>query len=812
MRGHTGPRRTAVLTVLAAFLMPAFGVGVASAIELGETVMLKVPDLGEFPNPIEEHQFTCRAVTENAVWLVQDTCSVDGSGPGSLDSLVWGNIFDQAELDVMTSEFEGAGIDVWGTVTGAFGGTPVDTDGDPKVWVILATIRDAYVQDPKDPYIFVWVNPEDVDGSGLFNNHDCFYINLHNYTGSSGQLEVAKPNRLISIPNGLGELIRTILVPTEELWLIRGLGEIAQYETYGVTYTDPGYLGIQRNMEEFEKTPYLELPNYQASSWKYDYTASRGQEFLWLMYLRQRAGDDIIPDIVQNTDETMLGMDNIAYALNPASPDIQTDVVPIYKDWLVCNLYSELESTYGGGIYTYDFLLGDSLNFAHVGNSAAFQAKFDGGYPIGLWIAPEGAGLDGPIWASQYDYFYGDYTGNTTVAFNGMYSDGSGSGPAINGAWVGILVTVDSTSMDIASISEITLNSWFNGTFELANDASYLILTNNNEGGASDLRYVLAQGLASPAVNLTMYQGLVSEQYVTLFTALYNTTSFRTTGFDWVGPIFTATLGDSTSNQAMSLFYGDIWNLRFSAWDDGTYDLTSTGFDSSGVSQTVSRQLSVAHVVGGNALGLEVTGARFDVPGGAAAPGSMVILAESDLLGLAIASQATLEECGAMTGIVAGPVTISDVMGTLRFEAENGEAAIHRYDEQGWHRFESYYQDGYVCASVDEGGIYVLGDGPGISSPELPATLQFGGSFPNPFQSETMISFSLPSTGHVSLRVFDMSGRLVRTLADGDMTAANHAVSWDGRDHNGDLVGAGVYFCRLEAAGQISTQKMLRVE
>ncbi len=811
MRGNTGPRRTAVLAVLATFLMPAIGVGVASAIELGETVMLKVPDLGEFPNPIEEHQFTCRAVTDNAVWLVQDTCSVDGTGPGSLDSLVWGNIFDQAELDVMTGEFEGSGVDVWATVTGAFGGEPVDTDGDPRVWVILATIRDEYVQDPKDPYIFVYVNPEDVDESGLFNNHDCFYINLHNYTGSAGQLDVARPNRLISIPTGLGELIRTILVPEEELWLIRGLGEIAQYETYGITYTDPGNLGIRRNMDEFEKQPYLDLLNYQSTTWKYDYTAGRGQEFLWLMYLRQRVGDDIIADIVQDTTSTVTGMDVIAGAINPTAPDIQADIVPLYKDWLVCNLYSSLESGYGGGIYTYDFLVGDSLNFMHVGNPAAFEGKFSG-YPLGIWIAADDGGLTGPIWASQYDYFYEDYSANTTVYFNGMYSDGSGSGSAINGAWIGLRVTIDSTAMDIASVGEITLDSWFNGTFELVDDATYLIVTNNNEGGATDLRYVLAQGLIPPAVNLTMHQGLVSEQYVTLYTVLYNTTSFRTTGFDWVGPIFTATLGDSTSNQAMSLFYGDIWNLRFSAWDDGTYDLTSVGFDSTGLSHTVTRQLSVEHVVGTNSLGLEVTGVRFDVPGGAAAPGSMIMLAESDLLGLAIASQSTLEECGAMTGIVAGPVTISDVMGTLRFEAENAEAAIHRYDDQGWHRIESYYQSGYMCAPVDEGGIYVLGDGPGISSPELPAVLQLGGSFPNPFQSETMIRFSLPSTGHVRLRVYDMSGRLVCTLADGAMTAANHAVSWDGRDHNGDLVGAGVYFCRLEAAGQIQTQKMLRVE
>ena len=78
-----GSRRTGLLAILTALLLPALGVGVASAdMSVGDTVILKVPDLSAFPNQIEEHQFTCRAVTEHAYWLVQDTVTVkEGSGP-----------------------------------------------------------------------------------------------------------------------------------------------------------------------------------------------------------------------------------------------------------------------------------------------------------------------------------------------------------------------------------------------------------------------------------------------------------------------------------------------------------------------------------------------------------------------------------------------------------------------------------------------------------------------------------------------------------------------------------------------------------
>ncbi len=57
-----------------------------------------------------------------------------------------------------------------------------------------------------------------------------------------------------------------------------------------------------------------------------------------------------------------------------------------------------------------------------------------------------------------------------------------------------------------------------------------------------------------------------------------------------------------------------------------------------------------------------------------------------------------------------------------------------------------------------------------------------------------------------------MTGRLVTTLANEEMAAANHTVVWDGTDATGASVGAGVYFCRLETAGEVLTQKMLKVQ
>jgi hypothetical protein len=78
---------------------------------------------------------------------------------------------------------------------------------------------------------------------------------------------------------------------------------------------------------------------------------------------------------------------------------------------------------------------------------------------------------------------------------------------------------------------------------------------------------------------------------------------------------------------------------------------------------------------------------------------------------------------------------------------------------------------------------------------------------PNPFRSGTTIRFSLPRAEHAMLRVFNVEGRVVRTLVDGAMGAGQHATVWDGRDSRGQRLASGVYFYRLETPGGSITRK-----
>jgi flagellar hook assembly protein FlgD len=79
----------------------------------------------------------------------------------------------------------------------------------------------------------------------------------------------------------------------------------------------------------------------------------------------------------------------------------------------------------------------------------------------------------------------------------------------------------------------------------------------------------------------------------------------------------------------------------------------------------------------------------------------------------------------------------------------------------------------------------------------------------NPFSPKAVVYYDLPEPGRGLVRVFDANGQLIRTLVDEEISAGHHHVEWDGVYYSDDLVSAGVYFCKLEACGEVMTGKMI---
>jgi hypothetical protein len=80
-------------------------------------------------------------------------------------------------------------------------------------------------------------------------------------------------------------------------------------------------------------------------------------------------------------------------------------------------------------------------------------------------------------------------------------------------------------------------------------------------------------------------------------------------------------------------------------------------------------------------------------------------------------------------------------------------------------------------------------------------------AYPNPFYPTTTISFVLDAPGTAELQIFDVAGRMVRSLVESHLSGGVHRVLWDGRDGRGNSLKSGVYFYQLRVDGQLVSSK-----
>jgi polyvinyl alcohol dehydrogenase (cytochrome) len=82
-------------------------------------------------------------------------------------------------------------------------------------------------------------------------------------------------------------------------------------------------------------------------------------------------------------------------------------------------------------------------------------------------------------------------------------------------------------------------------------------------------------------------------------------------------------------------------------------------------------------------------------------------------------------------------------------------------------------------------------------------------NYPNPFNPTTKIRFSIPEASSVSLKIYDNTGQLIKTLVNGNLEAGDHSFQWDAKNDNGQEVSAGVYLYRITAGNYIDTKQMI---
>jgi flagellar hook assembly protein FlgD len=96
-----------------------------------------------------------------------------------------------------------------------------------------------------------------------------------------------------------------------------------------------------------------------------------------------------------------------------------------------------------------------------------------------------------------------------------------------------------------------------------------------------------------------------------------------------------------------------------------------------------------------------------------------------------------------------------------------------------------------------------------ISGGSTPAAYDLSQNHPNPFNPSTTFSFDMKVKSRVTLKIYSVTGALVRTLVDEVKPAGSYKVTWDGTGERGSKVASGVYFYRMDTKEFTSTKKMV---
>jgi len=151
-----------------------------------------------------------------------------------------------------------------------------------------------------------------------------------------------------------------------------------------------------------------------------------------------------------------------------------------------------------------------------------------------------------------------------------------------------------------------------------------------------------------------------------------------------------------------------------------------------------------------------------------------------------------------------------DIKGEILVEwadlSEDGMQTV-TFDAQSLDRNDANITIAYTIYGVDQ---EIISRGmQNIKLVAIPEEYALHYNYPNPFNPVTTMLYDLPETGHTRLLIYDLLGREVHVLIDKVMNPGYYSTQWNGRNQQGQTVGAGVYFYQIQSNGFIQTRKML---
>ena len=85
-------------------------------------------------------------------------------------------------------------------------------------------------------------------------------------------------------------------------------------------------------------------------------------------------------------------------------------------------------------------------------------------------------------------------------------------------------------------------------------------------------------------------------------------------------------------------------------------------------------------------------------------------------------------------------------------------------------------------------------------------------NYPNPFNNQTNLDYKVPSENYISIIIYDLMGRKVKTLMDRIQSKGDYAVEWNGLSERGETVSSGIYFLQFESGGFLKNNKLILIK
>jgi hypothetical protein len=151
-------------------------------------------------------------------------------------------------------------------------------------------------------------------------------------------------------------------------------------------------------------------------------------------------------------------------------------------------------------------------------------------------------------------------------------------------------------------------------------------------------------------------------------------------------------------------------------------------------------------------------------------------------------------------------------------EGDRIELRLFSIEDQGELKVISTLDYDTYATAIDDNGNEIkvpmsFGSATVYNESAIPTDFRLAQNYPNPFNPTTTIDYNVANTGFISLKVYNVMGRLVKTLVDNQWTVAGQAsgysVTWKGLDDNGQKVSAGLYIYRLQSGSMSTSNKMI---